>query len=294
MFRGDSRLKNRRLILWLCLICIFSLCFSGCNTSFLNLKQKVNMKNTDFEYIKQGKIRTVIVQSTRDKSYRFIITDQRTISELYDILSSAKPASSKSTLDPDYTFELHESSSKVYTYKYVCSVNDENAGNFFDDNKIYAVSSEIDDNIISSFSVLKRTPKNFKNVYYEGITEMLSKYTTEILSKDAKNKNKKIGIDISGDIEAQKFIISSELNDFSKKIASTYGNAEIKQGDKTDDVNATVRTQGYKSDRYKIIITFTDSTDNSETKYYLDANYKNYKWNFDIYTSNDSDKIKTF
>lgn len=286
MSRGGSRLKNRKYILLLCLICIFCLCFSGCNTSFLKLRQKVSMKNTDFEYIKQGKIRTVIIQSTRDKSYKFIITDQRTINELYNILSSAKSASSKSTLEPDYIFELQESSNKIDTYKYVSSVNGQDAGNLYNDNKIYSVSSQIDESIISSFSILKRTPKNFKSAYYEGITEILSKY--------AKDKNKKIGIDISGDIEAAKFIISSEINDFSTKIASTYGNIEIKHDDKKYDVVAKVITQGYKADRYKIIVTFTDSTDNSETKYYMDANYKSYKWNFDIFTDSDKDKVKNF
>ncbi|MDP4177701.1 MAG: hypothetical protein Q8900_05090 [Bacillota bacterium] len=279
-------MKNTKYILCICIILILSLCFSGCNVSALNLKQKVNIKNADFEYIKQGKIRTITIQSTRDKSYKFIITDQRTISDLYDILSSAKAVSSKSSLDPDYIFELHESSNKIYTFKYVSSLNDFDSGNFYSDNKIYSVSSKIDDNIISSFSALKRTPKNFNGVYYEGILEILSMY--------GKRDNKKIGVDISSDFESLKFVISANLESFNNKLVSIDKNMELKKDNKNYDVIANVKTQGYKSDRYKIIITFTDSTDNSETKYYMDASYKNDRWNFDIFTSSDTDKVKSF
>lgn len=279
-------MKNAKYILCICIILIFSLCFSGCNMSALNLKQKVNIKNADFEYIKQGKIRTITIQSTRDKSYKFIITDQRTINDLYNVLSSAKAVSSKSSLDPDYIFELQESSNKTYTFKYVSSLNDFDAGNFYSDNKIYSVSTKIDDNIISSFSALKRTPKNFNGVYYEGILEILSMY--------GKRENKKVGVDISSDFEALKFVISANLESFNNKIASIDKNMELKKDNNNYDVIASVKTQGYKSDRYKIIITFIDSTDNSETKYYMDAIYKNDRWNFDIFTSSDTDKVKSF
>lgn len=279
-------MKNTEYILCIFIILLFSLCFSGCNVSALNLKQKVNIKNADFEYIKQGKIRTITIQSTRDKSYKFIITDQRTISDIYNILSSAKAVSSKSPLDPDYIFELHESSNKIYTFKYVSSLYDLDAGNFYSDNKIYSVSSKIDDNIISSFSALKRTPKNFNGVYYEGISEILSTY--------GKRENKKIGVDISSDFEALKFVISNNLESFNDKLASIDKNMELKKNNKSYDVIASVKTQGYKSDRYKIIITFIDSTDNSETKYYMDAIYKNDRWNFDVFTSSDTDKVKSF
>ena len=87
-------------------IMILSFSLTGCSL-IDNVKLKLNMKNTDFEYLKQGKADKLVIQSTRDTSFRFMVTDKNTIKEVYELLSKGKVINEKSDYDPDYIFEIH-------------------------------------------------------------------------------------------------------------------------------------------------------------------------------------------
>lgn len=275
MFKGTNKI-SRSVILTLLLI--FSLCFTGCSRMD-SLKVKFGLKNNDFEYIKQNKIEKIVIQNTRDQGYRFVVTDKTAIQELYEILSTAKEVKEKSTLKPDYVFEMHEAHDKVHKFNYVAGLDKKNGGNLYSDDKIYIVSKRIDNDIIKSFWNI-RIPKDFTDVYYNSILKVLNEY-----SKSAKN-NKNIGINLSEDIDVAKFILSTDLEDFKSKLKDKYANASLVEGDDSKyNVLMTVKTQGYKRLLYKSIITFYDRTEKSETKYYIKSEYVNRSWDTKVYNS---------
>ena len=44
---------------------------------------KVGFKNTDFDYLLQNKVDKIIIQSSRDAGFRFIVNDQSAIQNIY-------------------------------------------------------------------------------------------------------------------------------------------------------------------------------------------------------------------
>jgi MFS superfamily sulfate permease-like transporter len=248
------------------------------------------MKNNDFEYIKQGKIEKMVIQNTRDKGFRFVVTDKRVITELYDILSSAKEVNEKSTLEPDYIFEMQEGPNKVYKFNYIAGLDKTDAANLYSDNKMYLVSKRIDSDIIKSLWNL-RVPKEFNYIYYESILRTLDEYQ----KKEGKQKN--VGINIYDDVEVAKFILSTDLEDFKTKLEPKGRNAVIADKDKEYDVKMTVKTYGYKSTTFKAIITFWNKMEMSEKKYYVSDTYSNGEWIMDVFTTDTTDgknKLKDF
>lgn len=290
---------NKKKLVFLVLFLVLGLMLSGCNRVD-TLKVKLGLKNNDFEYIKQGKIEKIVIQNTRDKGFRFIVTDKKAISELYDILSTAKEVKEKSALVPDYVFEMHEGMNKVYKFNYIAGLDKKDAGNLYSDNKVYIVSKSLDSDIIKSFWNVRR-PRDFEKVYYEEtVLKTLDKYKKDIekeeSSKEAKKKlsDKNIGINLNDDVEVGKFILSTDLEDFKGKLASKQKNAELVVKDKKYDVNMTVKTQGYKSTLYKAIVTFWDKENMSEKKYYIISENKDIGWITEILTEKDKDRLKDF
>ncbi|ERI95137.1 hypothetical protein HMPREF1982_00451 [Clostridiales bacterium oral taxon 876 str. F0540] len=226
------------------------------------------MKNNDFEYIKQGKIKKIVIQNTRDPGFRFIVTDQRAISELYDILSTSKQVQTKSALEPDYVFEMQESSSKVYKFNYITGLDKTDAGNLYSDDKIYIVSKRIDNDIIKSLWNIRK-PKDFSKKYYSTIIDEVEKYYKE------NGSGKSIGINLYDDVDVAKFILSTDLENFKTDLNSRVPGAEIMSAPKSSekakdyDITAAVKTVGYKTFLYKIEITFWDKKSNSQKKYYV-------------------------
>ena len=92
-------------ILLITLVIIISTLFSGCELVD-NGMVKLGLKNKDFEYIKENKVSQIVIQSTRDAGFRFVVTDKNAINNIYDIVSSGKVKESKSTLDADYIFDI--------------------------------------------------------------------------------------------------------------------------------------------------------------------------------------------
>jgi hypothetical protein len=266
--------KSRRC-LFLVVFLMFCLFSSGCS-KIDELEVKAGLRNTDFEYIKQGKIQKIVIQSTRDPGFRFIVTDPNHIKELYDILSTAKTASKKSSLEPDYTFDMYEGSSKVHKFSYVVGLDRTDSGNFYSNNKIYIVSKRIDSETIDTFWNIRK-PKDFKDVYYGSIIETLNQYWKN------NNQNKTVGVNLNDDVDSAKFILSTDLEDFNNDLSSKFKNITLANKDKENyDVWATVKTQGYKSNLYKATITFWDKNEKSEKKYYIFDKYDTGRWNIRV------------
>jgi hypothetical protein len=265
-------LAQKRRLLYLCLLILFTSLFYGCD-KIDQMKVKLGMKNNDFEYIKQGKIKKIVIQNTRDTGFRFIVTDKKAISELYDILSTAKEASTKSELEPDYIFEMEEGPNKVYKFNYIAGSDKKDAGNLYSEDKVYLVSERIDNDIIKSFWNIRK-PKDFNKIYYGNILNMAEKYSRE------EGNEGKIGINIYDDVDVAKFILSTDLEEFKRTLASKLSNSELmiqpkgEQDQKEYDIVMNVKTVGYKTFLYKSEITFWDKQNKSEKKYYITMTYK--------------------
>lgn len=263
-------MSKKASTLFLILMILCSSMLIGCD-KLDNLQVKLGMKNQDFEYIKEGRISKVVIQNRRDKGYTFIITDKDAIQELYDILSNAKEVESKITLDPDYILEFHEGVKNVHKFNYVAGMDKEDLGNLYSDDKIYVVSNRLDNDIMENFWNIRR-PNNFKEVYYTSIKKAIEDY------KKTVGDNKKIGIALNDD-EAAKFIMTMDVEEFKESLDS---NEEIITNDDRSkyDITVDIKTEGYKTDIYKCIITFNNKNMKKETKYYFTNNYDLGFWKF--------------
>ena len=281
-------MKNTRYI-FICVLLILCFVVTGCS-NVEGLKVKLGMKNNDFEYIKQGKIEKMVIQNTRDKGFRFVVTDKKVITELYDILSAAKEVNEKSALEPDYIFEMQEGPNKIYKFNYIAGLDKKDAANLYSDDKMYVVSKRIDRDIIKSLWNL-RIPKEFNYIYYESILKTLDEYEKK------EGKQKKIGINIYDDVQVAKFILSTDLEDFKAKLDPKGRNAVIADKDKEYDVKMSVKTYGYKSDTFKAIIVFWNKAEMSEKKYYVSNQYLKGEWIMDVFTTDTKEgkeKLKEF
>ena len=261
-------------LIGLLLTVLMVLTLSGCG-NIDSIKVKLGLKNTDFEYIKQGKIRKILIQNNRDKGFSFNVTDERAISELYDILSTAKVVKEKTSLTPDYTFEMQESATKSYKFSYVAGVDKEDLGNLYSGDKVYIVSKRLDDDIIKSLWTIRK-PTDFSSVYYPSIIQTLNAYITA-----NKIKDKTMGINVTDDIDSAKFILSTDLQDFSTELSKLGSGIEVIDNNKKYDVLVNVSTQGYKQQIYKSIITFQNTKDNTTNTYYVMADYFQ-KWTINV------------
>jgi hypothetical protein len=277
-------LTKKRRLLCLSLLILFTTLFYGCDR-IDELKVKLGMKNNDFEYIKQGKIKKIVIQNTRDPGFRFVVTDQKAILELYDILSSAKETITKSELEPDYIFEMEESPSKIYKFNYIAGLDKEDAGNLYSNDKVYLVSKRIDNDIIKSFWNIRK-PKDFAKIYYGAILSSAKKYS------DEEGDGRSIGINIYDDVDIAKFILSTDLEAFKYNLETNVSNAELikiqngKIDPKEYDINMAVKTVGYKTFLYKSEITFWDKKNRVQKKYYVTITdrFKDGRWTTKIDT----------
>lgn len=269
--------KKKWIYIILALSIFMSFFMTGC-TKIEEMKIKMGLKNLDFEYIKENKVDKIIIQSTRDLGFRFIVTDKKTISELYNILSTAKTASEKSSLEPDYVFEMYEAGDIVHKFNYVTGLEKKDVGNLYNEDKEYIVSKRIDNDIIKNLWNLRK-PREFENVYYTSLLKVLQTYNNEIKSEG------KIGIILSDDVEVAKYVFSMDLERFKEDLKEVLSNGELVQGNKENfDVLITVKTQGYKSDKYRSMITVYNKQDKSEKKYYTGCVHENGEWTIRVNT----------
>ena len=277
----------KKIVLLFCLI--FTMTFTSACSGLNKYKVDMGMRNKDFEYINQGNVTKVIVKSIRDKGFKFTVTDEKAIKDIYDILSTGKPVTEKSLLQPDYTFELYTQDNVVHKFNYVAGLDKKDLGNFYSDSKTYIVSKRIDNDLISNFWDI-RSPQNFQYVYYKSLLAALDSYRKSV------NKTDLIGIDITDDIDVAKFILSVDLEDFTNTLNSKAYNAEIlKTGNVSYGVVMNIKTEGYKSDKtnntgvYKCTITFDNKKENSSKVYYIYDKYKDNTWDIQVYAGNKPD-----
>lgn len=276
MIKTKNKFKVHSIFAIILLI-IVALSTTGCS-SLDGIKVKMGLKNMDFEFIKQNKVKQIVIQNVRDQGFRFTVTDKQAIGDLYDILSSAKPTNVKSTIAPDYTFEIHQSNNTVQKFQYIAGIDQKGSGNLYSNNKIYIVSSRIDNDIIQSLWTIRK-PKNFSSVYYDSIINVLDDY------EKTADKNKKIGINLLDDVDSARFILSSDLEDFKSDLKAKYNNVELNQNYSnlySEDMN--FKTEGYKSNLYKATVIFNDKKGNVQKEYYIWDNYVNSRWEMKFYT----------
>jgi hypothetical protein len=276
-------LKGKNKIIMFSLIIVIAFMFTGCK-SFDEVKVKLGVKNNDFEYIKQGRIKKIIIQSTRDKGFRFVVTDEVAIKDLYEILSTSKEVKVKSTLESDYIFEMYEGIDKVHKFNYIAGLDEKDGANLYSEDKSYIVSKRIDNDIIQNFWNIRK-PIDFKTVYYDSISKVLDSY----IKLD--DKNKKILLDISEDNEVAKFILSTDLESFKNQILNNFNIVLLKDKDMDYDVLISVKTEGYKATIYKSSITIKSGLNEKEKKYYVVAKYEKGLWNIETFEDKKPDKF---
>lgn len=262
--------KNKGLVLVLLMVSLF---LGGCSSAQA-LKLRLKLKNNDFEYIKEGIVEKIVIQSTRDKGFKFVVTDENTIDDLYGLLSRGKVTEKNTELEPDYIFEIQESADIVHRFYYVAGVKDNKTGNFYNDESSYSVSKRLDNDIISNMSYLTK-PRDFQDVYYQSILKFIDSYGAVASNYGSKS----IGINLEDDVDLAKYILSVELEDFEYKLKNTGKNVALVKGNKEDfDVLVTVKSQGYKTTVYRSILTVFDKKEGTELKYYIRCDYKNRSW----------------
>ena len=268
-------IKNKSKLIIFCFIIITSFIFTGCK-SFNEIKVKLGVKNVDFEYIEQGRIKKIIIQSTRDKSFRFVVTDEIAIKDLYEILSSAKEVKEKSTLEADYIFEMYEGVDKVHKFSYIAGLDKKDGANLYSADKSYIVSKRIDNDIIENFWNIRK-PIDFETVYYDSILKVLDKHIKD------DDKSKKILVDISEDNEVAKFILSTDLESFKSKLLNDFNALLVKDKNTGYDELISVKTEGYKATIYKSSVTIKNKSNEKEKKYYVVAKYDKGVWKIETF-----------
>lgn len=253
---------SKRKIIALLLLTL--LIVSGC-TRLDSLKVKYGFKNTDFEFMKSDDINKIIIQSTRDKGFRFIVTDKSTISGLYESLSSATKAEKVISHEPDYIFEIHDMDGHVIYYNYVAGVSDQDLGNFYNDEGRYAVTDRIDNNLIQNLYSIRK-PKFFQEIYYGSFLDLIKMVKEEY-------NGKSVGIKFYDDVETLKYQLSRDIELFREE-ALKQGAVVLSHGETADAV-LEVKTQGYTTIVYKAVVTLNMDADFEEKKYYIFGNYVN-------------------
>ncbi|MDY4078754.1 MAG: hypothetical protein SOY42_08210 [Clostridium sp.] len=261
-------------ILLIAFVIIMSTLFSGCE-AIDNGMVKLGLKNNDFEYIKENKVNQIIIQSTRDAGFRFVVTDKNAINDIYNIVSSGRIKESKSKLDADYIFDIYIGED-VKSYKYVVSASDSDTGNFYDDEKAYLISKNLDDTIIKNLSFVRK-PRDFEDVYYKCILDVLEE------KKNSLKEDNKVGVNIAGDVDCLKYMFSIDLEQFKKDIDKILPGTILVENNSDDfDTVITVKNRGYSSKVFKTTITVDDKKNKIYETYYVSAVYESKGWDIDI------------
>ena len=224
----------------------------------------------------------IIIQSSRDAGFRFIVNDQSAIQNIYKILSKGNIKDEKTSLDPDYVFEIYMGD-EVKSYNYVVSVDERGVGNFYDENNSYLVSKSLDDSITQNLSFIRK-PRDFEDIYYNSILQVLE------LKKDELSKgDNKVGIDITGDVDCLKYMFSVDLKKFEKNLDKVVaGTKLINNNSEEFDTVITVKNKGYSSKKFRTVITVDNKKDKVYETYYVVGNYEYKSW--DIYIGNPGEK----
>ena len=247
----------------------------GCNP-VNDIAVKFGFKNDDFNYMKTNKVDEIIIQNTRDSGFRFKVTDQKAIEDIYNALASGNPKSAKSSLDADYIFEIH-CGDEIKKYKYVVGVDESGKGNFYDDEKAYKVPKNLDQTIINNLSFIRR-PREFNSIYYGTIMTVLDMNKDQLI-----NPKYKVGINMQGDLDCVKYLFSVELQQFQKELQKVIPGAGIISNNNDEyNVIVTVQNKGYDSETFRTLITIDNKLENTSQKYYVVGHYEFKKWEITV------------
>ncbi|WP_297420241.1 hypothetical protein [Clostridium sp.] len=268
-------MRNKKFILMaLAMLLSSSIMLSGC-TFIEDLEVKMNLRNKQFEYIKQNKVDKIVIQNVRDTGFRFIVTDSKAIDDIYKLLSEGSEVSKKSSLDPDYTFEIYIGDD-VKKYQYVVGANERDTGNFYNENKAFSVSKNLENTIMQNLSFIRK-PRDFEYIYYQSILKVIES------KKDSLSNGNKVGIDISGDTDCLKYIFSVDLEEFKKNLNKVLPSANIVNNNSGDfDTIIKVKNRGYSSTVFKTLITVDNKKDKSFESYYISAEYNYKDWDIKV------------
>lgn len=276
-------MKRSKFLIIGMLIIIITTLLSGCSLIDKGMI-KLNLKNNDFEYIKESKVDKIIIQSTRDSGFKFVISDSNAINDIYDILSKGKVKDEKTSLDADYNLEVYMGE-EVKTYKYVVSVDERGVGNFYDDNTSYLIPKDLDDTIQQNLSTIRK-PRDFESIYYDSILEVLNKKKDELTSSE-----NKVGVNISGDVDCLKYMFSVDIKGFEKNLDKTIPGTKLVNNDMTNfDTIITVKNRGYSSKVFKTSITVDNKKDKSYETYYVQGSYEDKSWKITVSEPNEKPK----
>ncbi len=247
------------------LLLIAALLLLGGCTRLDELKVRYGYKNTDFEFLNTEDIDSIIIQSTRDKGFRFIVTDKSTINGLYESLSSAKKTEDVIGHDPDYIFEIHDMDGQVVSYNYVAGVSDQKKANFYSDEGSYIVTDRIDNNLIQNLYSIRK-PMFFEDIYYGSLLDLIKMVKEEYNGKG-------IGIKFYDDVETLKYQLSRDIEDFRSQ-ALKEGAVVLSHGEKAEAV-LDVKTQGYTTLVFKAVVNLKIDSDFVDKNYYIIGRYVN-------------------
>jgi hypothetical protein len=270
--------KNKFLIIVLIVLSTTSIMLSGC-TIINDLQVKMNFKNEQFEYIKENRVDKIVIQNVRDSGFRFIVTDDKAINDIYKILSEGSEVSKKSSLEPDYVFEVYIGE-EVNKYQYVVGANKSDTGNFYNEDKAFSVPKNLEDTIMQNLSFIRK-PREFEYIYYQSILKAIEN------KKDILSNSNKVGIDINGDTDCLKYVFSVELEQFKKDLNKILPSGALVNNNSEDfDTVIKVKNRGYSSTIFKTLITVDNKKDKSFDSYYIIAEYNYKDWDIKVSEAN--------
>lgn len=260
-------MKSKFKFVWL--LSLVLVLATGCQSIL-----KLTYKNKDFEWVNPSNIAKVVIQSTRDKGFRYVVTDAATLESLYEYTSSAMPVEEKVPLEPDYIFEFHSYDNQLTKYFYTAgSDTQETKGNFYNDDGIYVVLNRIDQHLIKNLFSLRK-PQDFYRGYYGSILEAL-----KVIRKD--HPEGMLGVSIAEDRDLLKFQMSYEILDFNIDL-NQLGVHPISDPAEAD-LGVVIRTQGFKRDLYKAEAILKERKTAKSTTYYIVSQYRQDNWQTKIY-----------
>lgn len=246
-----------------------------------NIKNKFRSDNGYFDYLGNGKVDVISIQSVRDKSFKFLVTDEEAILNMYSLLSKAKVSEKKSDLQPDYIVEI-KFGDEVKTFNYVVGAYE---GNFYNDDMSFTVSKRLDDGIIQNLSIIRK-PRDFEYIYYNSILDVM-----DLQKKVLNDGNNKVGIDVQGDVDCLKYVFSTDIEDFLVRARKITPNVEMVDNNTSDyDIVISVKNRGHNSTVYKSNITVEDRRNKIEYYYYVVGENEFKEWNIDVYTKDNVPK----
>lgn len=247
--------------------------FAGCTVLDKGMV-KLGFRNDYFNYIKENKVDKIVIQNARDSGFKFVVTDVNAINDIYDILSRGDERSEKSSLDPDYIFEVHIGSD-VESYNYVVGTDEKKKGNFYNEDKIFQVSKNLDETIVDNLSFIRK-PRDFEIIYYDTILEVLKAKKDEL-------KDQKVAVDLSGDVDCLKYMFSTDLKEFERDIKDIVQNGELYSGNIEEyDTIISVKNRGYNSKIFKTLIVVDNKKDKIYENYYVQGDYEYKSWEINI------------